>query len=111
MIQPPIMVFLAGLLKATGPVFFLWITLNFILAILAIQYEHLKPFAQDAPGMPSDIAGIFRHWYQVRRVRVMATSRDTSCIKKCAANTYQNALAACFKKFRVRQKICLLPHA
>ena len=53
---------MAALIKALGPIIFLWIAINFVLAILAFPYEDLKQYVKEAPGVPQDVGRILRSW-------------------------------------------------
>jgi len=64
--QSVIVGIIAVLVKALGPIVFLWIAINFVLAILAFPYEDLKQYVKGAPGVPQDLARMARTWLQVR---------------------------------------------
>lgn len=65
-IQNGLLLFMGGLMTYIGPMFFLFISLNFVLAILAIPFTHLKAHNAGAPGVPTDLKFLFRSAFDVR---------------------------------------------
>jgi hypothetical protein len=59
---------LAGILYVTGPIFFVMILSNFILAFLLWPLTELKYGAMHMPGVPHDLACLLRwYWQRLRR--------------------------------------------
>ncbi|KAG2452521.1 hypothetical protein HYH02_002759 [Chlamydomonas schloesseri] len=59
----------AGLLYALGPLFFVFIMSNFIMAFLAWPYGLLRVAVRDAPGVPQDVRSMLGMLWQCVRYR------------------------------------------
>lgn len=77
--QPPVLMFMAGIMTAVGPLFFLFIALNLILTILMVPFCYLKYYNRGASGVPTDLAFLLRSAAQARAATSLPTAR-LSCV-------------------------------
>ncbi|KAG2445957.1 hypothetical protein HXX76_000560 [Chlamydomonas incerta] len=73
---------MAGLLYAIGPLFFVFIMSNFIMAFLAWPYGLLKFATRDAPGVPQDIRRMLGILWQRMRHRAPSNRRMEKWFKR-----------------------------